>query len=142
LCGEVELAIISIVIEVVKGAFHMAPQSPEPAAPADQLGLVFRALASKPRREILRLLAANEGSESEECCSANEVCACVFVEKLGIGAPTVSHHMKALVEAGLVTAEKRGLWVYYRLVPETVTAVARELLALAGCSTENRGCCG
>jgi ArsR family transcriptional regulator len=100
---------------------------------ADRIELVFRALASKPRREIIRLLATG-GGEGGECCSATEVCACVFADKLGIGAPTVSHHMKALIEAGLVTAEKRGLWVYYRLVPETVQAVANELLSLAGCS--------
>ncbi len=46
------------------------------------------------------------------------MCACVFSDRLGLGAPTVSHHMKALVDAGLVSAEKRGLWVYYRLRPE------------------------
>jgi DNA-binding transcriptional ArsR family regulator len=48
--------------------------------------------------------------------------------------------MKALIEAGLVTAEKRGLWVYYRLVPDTVTAVAQSLLALAGCTPTGRCC--
>jgi ArsR family transcriptional regulator len=104
------------------------------------MDLVFRALASKPRREIIRILAAGGDGGGGECCSAGEVCACVFAEKLGIGAPTISHHMKALIEAGLVTADKRGLWVYYRLVPETVRAVATELLSLAGCSAGE--CCG
>ena len=105
----------------------------------DQIGLIFRALASKPRREIIRLLAAGGGTPDAECCSATEVCACVFAEKLGLGAPTVSHHMKALIETKLVTAEKRGQWVYYRLVPRTVQAIAQELLSLAGCSGD--GCC-
>ena len=63
------------------------------AAESDQFELVFRALASAPRREILRLLAAGGGEPNAECCSATEVCACVFAEKLGIGAPPVSHHM-------------------------------------------------
>jgi len=119
----------------------VAPQPSAVLTDADRIELVFRALASKPRREIIRLLATGGGEDAGECCSASEVCACVFAEKLGIGAPTVSHHMKALIEAGLVTAEKRGLWVYYRLVPETVQAVANELLSLAGCSTVG-GCRG
>jgi ArsR family transcriptional regulator len=113
------------------------PQEPHVAfATPDQVDLVFRALASSTRREIIRLLATSgDGAESPGCCLPSEVCACVFAEKLGIGAPTVSHHMKALIEAGLVTSEKRGQWVYYRLVSATVKAVAAELLALVGCST-------
>ena len=109
------------------------------AAESDQFELVFRALASKPRRDVLRLLAAGGDGAGAECCSATEVCACVFAEKLGIGPPTVSHHMKSLIEAGLVTSEKRGQWVYYRLVPTTVRAIAEELLALAGCTGGTRG---
>ena len=58
------------------------------------------------------------------------MCACVFADKLGLGAPTVSHHMKTLIEAGLVTARKRGLWVYYRLVPEAFEPLADELALL------------
>jgi|SRR5450759_71562 len=106
-----------------------------PIADIDRVDLVFRALASKPRREILRLLATGEGAEDARCCSDDEVCACVFAERLDLTAPTVSHHMRALLEAGLVSAEKRGLWVYYRLRPDTVAAVANELMSLAGCRT-------
>lgn len=101
---------------------------------AEQTDLIFKALASRPRREILGLLATGAGEGDSRCCSAEEVCACVFAEKLGLGAPTVSHHMKALLDANLVTAEKRGLWVYYRLQPDAIQRVARELMALAGCS--------
>jgi ArsR family transcriptional regulator len=108
----------------------MATRSGDTSSP-HQTDLVFKALASAPRREILRLLATGSDNPAE-CCSATEVCACVFAEKLGLSAPTVSHHMKSLVEAGLVTAEKRGLWVYYKLVPETITSVGRELMGLAG----------
>jgi ArsR family transcriptional regulator len=104
----------------------------------DRTDLVFRALASKPRREILRLLASGEGAEDARCCAGDAVCACVFAEKLDLSAPTVSHHMKALVEAGLVSAEKRGLWVYYRLQPDAVTHVAGELMSLAGCAQGDR----
>lgn len=100
--------------------------------------LIFKALSSKPRREILTLLATGAGEGDSRCCSADEVCACVFVERLGLGAPTVSHHMKALVDAELVTAEKRGSWVYYRLRIDAVQRVVDELMALVGCS---RGAC-
>lgn len=96
---------------------------------------VFKALSSKPRREILRLLATGAGEDDARCCSADEVCACVFSEKLGLGAPTVSHHMRVLLDADLVSAEKRGLWVYYRLRPRSIERVGRDLLSLVGCGT-------
>jgi len=100
----------------------------------EQTDLIFKALAAKPRREILRLLATGGGEGDPRCCSPDEVCACVFVDKLGIGAPTVSHHMKALVDSGLVASEKRSPWVYYRLQPDAIQWVAQELMALVGCS--------
>lgn len=105
----------------------------------DQTDLAFRALASKPRREILRLLATGEGAKDERCCVGDAVCACVFAEKLDLSAPTVSHHMKSLVAAGLVSAEKRGQWVYYRLRTDTVDAIASELVSLAGRAKRDRG---
>jgi ArsR family transcriptional regulator, arsenate/arsenite/antimonite-responsive transcriptional repressor len=123
----------------------MSAEKPgNPPASLDRIELVCRALSARPRREILRLLSAAAESSAVggdvACCSAKDVCACVFAEKLGLSAPTVSHHMKALGEAGLVTAEKRGLWVYYALVPEALMSVARELNQLAGCTEEGDGC--
>ena len=53
---------------------------------------------------------------------------CDLVEPLGLSQPTVSHHLKLLFEAGLLAREKRGLWVYYRLVPERLQ-VLRDALA-------------
>ena len=107
----------------------------------DRVDLVFRALASRPRREILMILATGGGKGDSRCCSDDEVCACVFSERLGIGPPTVSHHMKALLDAALVTADKRGQWVYYRLVPTAFTPVIEELSGFVsgragGCSED------
>lgn len=71
----------------------------------------FAALADPTRLRLLSILATAD---------AGEVCACDFVEPLGKSQPTVSHHLKVLTEAGLVTGEKRGRWVWYSPVPERI----------------------
>jgi ArsR family transcriptional regulator, arsenate/arsenite/antimonite-responsive transcriptional repressor len=81
---------------------------------AEVLARSFAALADPIR---LRLLSCIASSEFEE------VCACDLVEPSGRSQPTVSHHMKILVDAGLVTRDKRGLWVWYRVVPERLEAL-------------------
>jgi ArsR family transcriptional regulator len=73
----------------------------------------FAALADPIRLRLLSFVAS----------SGDEVCACDLVEPSGRSQPTVSHHMKILVEAGLVTREKRGLWVWYRAVPDRLDAL-------------------
>ena len=113
----------------------------EDAARAD---VVFRALASAPRREILRALSEAERNErwAEEhfgeraeyyrgvsCCAA-EVCSCCISDWLGLSASTVSHHMHRLLEAGLITSRKEGLWVYYRLERGALEATAAALIEL------------
>src|SRR6266545_4603946 len=76
---------------------------------AAELGRAFAALADPVRLRLLGLLAAAE---------SGEVCNCELVEPLGKSQPTVSHHLKVLTDAGLVTGEKRGRWVWYRVVPD------------------------
>jgi ArsR family transcriptional regulator, arsenate/arsenite/antimonite-responsive transcriptional repressor len=73
-------------------------------ADAESLAGAFTALADPVRLRLLSCVA-----------SAEEVCACDLLEPSGRSQPTVSHHMKILVEAGLVTREKRGLWVWYKV---------------------------
>jgi len=106
-----------------------------PRQETDTADLIYKALASRPRRAILTLLATGGAQDAARCCTADEVCACVFAEKLGLGASTVSHHMKALMDAGLVTSSKRGLWVYYRLVPQAFAPLLSEAFVNArpGC---------
>jgi ArsR family transcriptional regulator len=85
---------------------------------AEILAQSFAALADPIRLRLLSFVA-----------SANdEVCACDLVEPSGRSQPTVSHHMKILVDAGLVSREKRGLWVWYRVVPSRLDAL-RAVLA-------------
>ena len=83
-------------------------------AQAALLASSFAALADPIRLRLLSHIAATGG---------NEVCACDLVEPSGRSQPTVSHHMKILVDAGLVEREKRGLWVWYRLVPSRLDAL-------------------
>src|SRR6476646_10297283 len=73
----------------------------------------FAALADPIRLRLLSFVASAD----------DEVCACDLVEPSGRSQPTVSHHMKILVDAGLVTREKRGLWVWYRAVPSRLDAL-------------------
>ena len=81
---------------------------------ADALAKSFAALADPIRLKLLSFVAASE---------YEEVCACDLLEPSGRSQPTVSHHMKILVDAGLVTRDKRGLWVWYRVVPERLEAL-------------------
>jgi len=92
---------------------------PLEAGVAISLAARFKALSDPSRVAIVNRLAG-----------ADEVCVCDFTGTLGLSQPTVSHHLKVLREAGLVeVARKRGTWVYYRLVPETVGELA---IALGG----------
>lgn len=99
--------------------------SPESDAAADA---VFKALASAPRRQLLRIIASSTSADGS--CCPTEVCACELADALELAPSTISHHMSVLVAAGLVTATKRGLWVYYGLERETLSRAAQELLAL------------
>lgn len=83
---------------------------------------LYKALADPHRLTILATLAS----------TADEVCVCEFTSLLPLNQPTVSHHLKALREAGLIVSERRGTWVYYRLAPgalERVDTTTRALLA-------------
>jgi ArsR family transcriptional regulator len=81
---------------------------------AEQLAHGFHALADPARLRLLSMIAAQPDGE---------VCACELVEPLGKSQPTVSHHLKVLFEAGLVDREKRGTWVWYRVVPGRLAAL-------------------
>jgi ArsR family transcriptional regulator, arsenate/arsenite/antimonite-responsive transcriptional repressor len=78
----------------------------------------FAALSDPIRLRLLSIVAS----------AGDEVCACDLLEPSGRSQPTVSHHMKILFDAGLVTREKRGLWVWYRVVPDRLEAL-RAVLA-------------
>lgn len=88
----------------------------------------LKVLADPMRLKILDFLREPVAS----CCSRDDgVCACDLETFLGLSQPTVSHHMKQLVAAGFVHAERRGRWTYYELAEERFREVAAHLSALA-----------
>lgn len=90
----------------------------EPLAEHDaaDLASVFGALADPVRLRLLNLVA-----------QAGEICSCDLQDPLGKAQPTISHHTKVLAEAGLVVGEKRGRWIWWRIVPERLAALRAAL---------------
>ena len=85
---------------------------------AETLARMFKALGDPARVRLLSLIAASEGGEA---------CICDLTEPVGLSQPTVSHHMRLLAEAGLVSREQRGKWVNFRVVDQTLNAISRAL---------------
>ena len=85
------------------------------AADAETLARRLKALAEPTRLRLLSLVAAHSGGEA---------CVCDLTEPVGLTQPTVSHHLKVLVDAGLLTRDKRGVWAYYALVPGALDTLA------------------
>jgi ArsR family transcriptional regulator len=79
---------------------------------ARELAASFAALSDPVRLRLLSIIA-----------SSDEVCSCDLEAPLKRSQPTVSHHTKALAEAGLIVGEKRGKWMWWRVVPERVAAL-------------------
>lgn len=91
------------------------------AADAQALAATLKALAEPTRLRLVSLVAAHGG----------EACVCDLTEPLGLSQPTVSHHLKVLLDAGLVSRDKRGVWAYYRLVDDALNGLADLLTASA-----------
>jgi ArsR family transcriptional regulator len=85
---------------------------PLPERDAIELASAFAALADPVRLRLLSIIA-----------SSDEVCSCDLEGPLQRSQPTVSHHTKSLAEAGLIVGEKRGRWMWWRVVPERVAAL-------------------
>jgi ArsR family transcriptional regulator len=82
---------------------------------ADVLAAGFKALSDPTRLRLISLVAAHAGQEA---------CVCDLTEPVGLSQPTVSHHLKLLTDAGILTREQRGKWAYYKLVPDTLNTLA------------------
>jgi ArsR family transcriptional regulator len=89
-------------------------------ADANALAAAFRAVADPARLRLLSLIAAQPRAEA---------CACHLIKPIGLSQPTVSHHLARLHGAGLLARERRGSWVYYRIVRERLASL-RDALEL------------
>lgn len=85
------------------------------AAAAERLAAVLKALAEPTRLRLVSLIAGHDGAEA---------CVCDLTAPVGLTQPTVSHHLKILVDAGLLERSQRGKWAYYRIVPAALGALA------------------
>ncbi|MFC8664899.1 MULTISPECIES: ArsR/SmtB family transcription factor [Streptomyces] len=107
------------------GAEAVAPccpplsERPFTAEEAERTARMFKALGDPVRLRLFSLVASHEGGEA---------CVC-DISDVGVSQPTVSHHLKKLREAGLLTSERRGTWVYYRVEPSVVAALGGLLSA-------------
>ncbi|GAA4397716.1 metalloregulator ArsR/SmtB family transcription factor [Tsukamurella soli] len=93
-------------------------QAPLTETQSIDLAAVFKALADPVRLRLLSLIASHAGGEA---------CVCDIAPVVDVSQPTVSHHLKVLRTAGLLESERRASWVFYRVVPEALDALAAAL---------------
>ncbi len=98
-------------------AIEPAPLSAEKAASVVEL---FKALSDPTRFAIFRLIAAQQAP----------ICACDVVDRFQVSQPTISHHMKVLREAGLISVSRRGVWAYYAVEPRSLEVLRETIEAL------------
>lgn len=105
-----------------------APLSREPlsADGAVHFATLLKALADPARLRVMSIIMAAE---------TGEVCVCDLTDRLDLTQPTVSHHLRVLLDAGLVRRDKRGVWAYYRAVPGALTALTELLSPVSGGAT-------
>jgi len=99
-------------------------REPLTAGQAEDLSRILKALADPTRLRLVSMVASHEGREA---------CVCDLTEPLGLTQPTISHHLKVLVDTGIFSRDKRGKWAYYSLVSGALDALSAVL------STDHQG---
>lgn len=114
----------AVAVAPVEAVACCSPLTTEPmsAESAERVAPLLKAIADPVRLRLLSLVASHEDGEA---------CVCDLNEAFDLSQPTVSHHLKMLHEVGLLHREKRGVWVYYRVVPDALTGVAALLGGVA-----------
>lgn len=110
-----------MLVEVAEQVGCCSPLAREPLSPgqAIELAKVFKALGDPVRLRLASLIASHEGGEA---------CVCDLTDAFDLSGPTISHHLKVLREAGLITGERRGTWVYYRIQPDALHRLSAVLV--------------
>ena len=93
-------------------------RAPLDASRADNFARMFKAVGDPVRLRLLSMIAS---------AHAGEVCVCDLTGEFELSGPTISHHLKVLREAGLVDSDRRGTWVYYRLIPAALAVMGAVL---------------
>ena len=108
------------VLDAADGGVCCPPLASEPLSPAgaEEMAVLFKAVADPVRLRLLSLIACHPGGES---------CVCDLTPEFDMTAPSVSYHLKVLREAGLITSERRGTWVYYRVIPQAMARMSAVL---------------
>ncbi|QGK69959.1 metalloregulator ArsR/SmtB family transcription factor [Allosaccharopolyspora coralli] len=84
-----------------------------------ELARVFKAIGEPVRLRLLSLIASHAGGEA---------CVCDLTDAFELSGPTISHHLKVLREAGVITGDRRGTWIYYRVRTEMLTVLSELLV--------------
>ena len=123
--GQRTLEVIPVARSQEAAGACLTPLVREPIGEAAATGLapVFKALADPVRLRLVSLIGAHQGGE---------VCVCDLTTAFDLTQPTISHHLKVLRRAGLIDSQRRGTWVYYRLVPAALERMAALLSAPPG----------
>ncbi|MCD2191604.1 ArsR/SmtB family transcription factor [Actinomycetospora soli] len=104
------------------GCYSPLVREPLSGLQAGELSRLFKAMGDPVRLRLLSLIASHAGGEA---------CVCDLTEVFDLSGPTISHHLKVLREAGLITGERRATWVYYRIEPDVLEALAAVLVPAA-----------
>ena len=107
-------------LEVIQDCCPPLMDAPLGEHDAANFAAAFRVLGDPARLRMLSLIAARPGGEA---------CVCDVIEPVGLSQPTVSHHLKVLHDAGLLGRERRGSWVFYKILPERLAAL-RDVLTV------------
>jgi ArsR family transcriptional regulator len=103
----------------VVGCCSPLQREPLSVEQATELARLFKAMGDPVRLRLLSLIASHDGGEA---------CVCELTDVFDLSGPTISHHLKVLREAGLISGERRGTWVYYRVHPEALARLSAVLV--------------
>ena len=102
---------------------------PLPAAEAEDIAPLFKAIGDPVRLRLLSMIAAHPGGET---------CVCDLTGAFDLTPPTISHHLKVLREAGLISSQRRGTWVYYWVNPSVMARMSALLAPQPAAVSQNR----
>lgn len=108
-----------VLTDLGSGCCSPLAREPLTAPQAVELSRLFKAMGDPVRLRLLSLIASHEDGEA---------CVCDLTEVFELTGPTISHHLKVLREAGLITGERRGTWVYYRVQPDALERLSTVLV--------------